>query len=71
MESLKSFPHEKKGNINHESPPPLVQLCLAQEVGQEKGYVMADAARPEISHQAVRRESILSTRTGLTFVPSR
>lgn len=56
--------------MNHPHPLSL-QLCLAQEVGQEKGYVMADAARPEISHQAVRRESILSTRTGLTFVPSR
>lgn len=32
---------------------------------------MSDAARPEISHQAVGGESILSRRTGLTFVPSR
>lgn len=32
---------------------------------------MTDAARPEISHQAVRRENILSRRTGLPFVPSR
>lgn len=32
---------------------------------------MGDAARPEIRDQAVGRESILSRRTGLPFVPLR